>query len=301
MQAQARYAIQMFRWLLGAGTALTLLTTSAAAQQADPRFRNQPSERRILVSLGGADADAGTSSDTISVLSVVGRLSHAATLHRFRVDLLDSTRQRVLEAPAWEVAVFADAPTSDRSQGVFPIAQLSPDAPEIRVPRPYGVPLDPQDAIRIVATLPAMDPEATMTLQITIEYESPDQPVSRLPVLSLSVGELPTARTESDGTGTSRSWAWQPVADGRIVAIAGRHLAGAEALILEDATSGEVLWSTRAQNPQPGTSSGRQGEIIRPSVIVRSGRTYQLRVIYAAASALLSGTDTARSLAVLVR
>lgn len=298
MQAQNRFANQVLRGLLAAAVALIPMT-SAASQQLDARFVDRPAERRILVSLGAVDSVARTASDTIAVLSVAGLLSHEATLHRFRVELLDSARRPVSGMASWDVTLYASAPMSGGQRGMQPMVRLSAEAPDVRVPRPYGVHLDAGDSLRIVASLLTPDSTPPVMLQITIEYESPDQPASRLPALSLSASEMTAVSADSERTVTDRSWTWQTVVGGRIVAIAGRHLIGAEALILEDAATGEVLWSTRAQNPFRGAGSAQQGEIIRPSVVVQPERSYRLRAIFSSAAASAAGPDSGTPLAML--
>lgn len=304
---QLAQAIQVLVMTVGALGLMVTAVSAVSGQGAAASFVDLPTERRILASLGPVEAPEHGELRTARAPSAGGRVSHAATLHRFRVELVDSAGRPVsggaITAAVWEVTLFAGAAHAAGAEELKPLVRLSSADPDVRVPRPYGVQLDAGDSLLIVATVQVGDSSAYAVLRVTIEYESAGGPVSRLQVLSLCASEMPMARAGESlapSDGVVRAWIWRPAVNGRMVAIAGRPLVGAQELVLEDATTGEVLWSTRAQSLMAGDSSAQQSAIIRPSVAVQEGRSYRLRASYASATAATSVQGGGTPLAILL-
>lgn len=75
------------------------------------------------------------------------------------------------------------------------------------------------------------------------------------------------------------NWTWVADADGRLVEISGRQLVGATELVLEDSSTGQVVWHERVQYAVPGFE-GHESEVVHPGVKVQSGHSYRLRAVY---------------------
>jgi hypothetical protein len=264
----------MTRRFLVALSMLASLGTALSAQPAAPANTSVTSERvdgRLVVGLEGAQGHFTV------------RLSHAAIVHGVRFDLVDADGNLVSNLP-WEATLSTSAAQGEAGQ----VAVLDASQPALRVPRPYGIRMGAEDSITIFSNVGTVD-GVTTTLRVTIDYELPEGRTSRLAAVALS------ARGTAQVSGTEDSWTWQPEVGGRLVAVSGRELEGAEALVLEDATTGAVLWHTRAQQ-----AAATQGDLIRPSVTLEQGRAYRLRAIFGGDRATTRGQRGSAPLAVLV-
>lgn len=264
----------MTRRFLVALSMIASLGTVLSAQPTAPATSAASSERaegRLVVGLEGAQGHFTV------------RLSHAAIVHGVRFDLVDADGNTVSNV-AWEATLSTSAAQGEAGQ----VAILDATEPALRVPRPYGIRMGADDSITIFSNVGAVD-GMTTTLRVTIDYELPEGRTSRLAAVALS------ARGAAQVNGTEDSWTWQPQVGGRLVAVSGRELEGAEALVLEDAATGAVLWHTRAQQ-----AAATQGDLIRPSVTLEEGRAYRLRAIFGGARAAGRGTRASAPLAVLV-
>jgi hypothetical protein len=273
---------------IGLAVALSL-GSGIEAQDAPGRFVDLPVERRIVVTVAAPDS---TSAHPM-VIRLGGRITHSVTVHRFLVEALGQVGQ-----VAWDVTLLTGA---SNYRGMSQVVSMTADIPEIQVPRPYGLQLDANDSLLVVASVRGGG-TAVPAMRITIEYEPSEGLVSRIPVVSLSASEMNSVgvgELDSAGERTVRSWTWVPAVGGRMVAISGRPLAGAEELVLEDATTGEVLWSMRAQSAHPGVAD-QPRELIRPSVSLLAGRTYRLAARFAKAIATVGSTGYGMPLAMMV-
>lgn len=249
----------MTRRILVAISMIALLSTTLAAQS---------NQGRLVVALEGAQGQFTV------------RLSQAAIVHGVRFDLIDAAGNIVSDRP-WEATLSTSAAQGEAGQ----VALLDADQPALQVPRPYGIRMGAEDSITIFSNV-ATEGTST-TLRVTIDYEVPEARTSRLAAVALS------ARAQV--AGSEDSWTWQPEVGGRLVAVSGRELEGAEALVLEDATTGAVLWHTRAQQAE-----ATQGDLIRPSVTLEEGRAYRLRAIFGGDRANSRTQRASAPLAVLV-
>lgn len=214
-------------------------------------------EGRMVVSVGAAEG------------RFTVRLAHDAIIHGVRFELATAAGEPLLDLP-WEATLAAS--TVLGADGT--VALLDDGRPELRVPRPYGLRFSASDSMTISHRMKAETGTEGAILRLTIEYERPAMRMSRLPVVALAL-RPPMA---SDAVDT---WTWQPDVDGRLVAISGRELVGAESIVLEDATTGAVLWHTEPQRTGAGDAHGSaQGELIRPSITLRQGRSYRLRALF---------------------
>lgn len=242
---------------------LTLVSLVAPVVHAQPAARSEAEmhvergEGRLVLSLGAAEG------------RFTVRLAHDAIIHGVRFELVTANGEPLLDLP-WEATLSAS--TVLGADGTM--AHLDDGRPELRVPRPYGLRFGAADSMTIAHRMKAETGTEGAILRVTVEYELPATRVSRLPVVALSL-QAPVASDAAD------SWTWQPEVDGRLVAISGRELVGAESIVLEDVTTGTVLWHTQAQRASAGEAQGSaQGELIRPSITLRQGHAYRLRATF---------------------
>jgi hypothetical protein len=223
--------------------------------------------------VGGSTPALASASDTDLLLDgrqmgrpVTVHLPRAAVLHRLVGELVDATGRRIAGPVDWTVSVG--------NGGAF-TARLSHQHDEWQIPRPYGVRLEAGDSLVVVAELPSRQEGAT--LRVRMEYEEPAAPRTRLPVQARAAMAL-----ESSGTGVQavREADWNLMAQdgGRLVAVTGRQLVGAEEVILEDAERGTVVWRMRAP-PRLAGDERQVQETLRPGVVLEAGRTYRLRIV----------------------
>ncbi len=256
--------------------AISMIASLNATLHAQPSARPTPSatseraEGRLIVSLDGAQGHFTV------------RLSQAAIVHGVRFDLVDAEGNVVSDRP-WEATLSTSAAQGEATQ----VALLDAEQPALRVPRPYGIRMGAKDSMTIFSNVATEGTETA--LRVTIDYELAEARTSRLAVVALA------ARATAQVAGSEDSWTWQPAVGGRLVAVSGRELEGAEALVLEDATTGAVLWHTRAQQV-----AGAQGDLIRPSVTLEEGRAYRLRAIFGGEGAPRRAQRASAPLAVLV-
>lgn len=242
-------------------TAATLLPpTIARAARSNPSVVvHRPEDFQTTVMLGPLDPRA-----TSSERSAVVRFPRSVTLYRFRAELIDAEGKAIGNAVPWGITFVTAAPMAESYMEAPAMARLSNGWADLSVPRPYGVHLAVGDSILILAALPTEGAPGA-TLRITLDYEA--SPASRLPAMVL-------ASQETVATG---AWTWRAEVTGRLVAIDGRQLAGAAELILEDATTGRVVWQMRVQYPSGNVAELRR-EAVRPGVMVQEGRLYRLRI-----------------------
>ena len=262
MQAMTEVTTRIVTRVLALVAAISPLPASAMTGSGDVRLLDLVAECRFVISIGAVDGAPER--------SVALRIPVTATLHRFRVELLNAAGQPIRLGASWGVAIFSATPLAEDYEGATAMARLNEGSDDLRLPRPYGVRLKAGDSISLVAALPTTAAPGA-TLRITIDYES--APATRIPAVAIA----------ADETAVSGTWTWRADVDGRLVAISGRQLLGVKELVLEDVTTGRVVWHARAQFQVPGVE-GQQSEVVRPGVSIRAGRIYRLRAVYALAN-----------------
>jgi hypothetical protein len=230
---------------------------------------------QAIIALGAMSAGTRLEAETPTVTThaermgpgtVVVRLPAAVTLHGVRVELFAANGSRLPRATGWQVKVLHGARV--QSGAAEPMAQLSDSDPVMRLPRPFGVSLEAGDSLLVVATIPGDDAARGVLLQVTLEYDGQGRPINRVPVLALSAFK--------DAASEDGIWILRPSVAGRLVAISGRLLTCADEIVLEDVTTGRVVWRTRL-GAAAGVDADQRGEVVRPGVTVEAGRTYALR------------------------
>ncbi len=250
---------------------LCLLAVLALSQTALVQAQQAPhgGERRVVFTLDQADSNWVTLGSSQRRLSL--KMSHAAIVHRLRVDLVDAQGEVMAEGASWQVSIWSSAQVS------AVMATLDEAHPELRIPRPYGLRLNADDSLTVDVDVRALG-AAGSTLRAVIDYELPDAAASRLPVLALTSSRA----TPNLGAATEDAWTWQPAVGGRLVAVSGTALAQADEIVLEDVATGAVLWRTRTQRSLSAVVAASGSEQIRPGITLAEGREYRIRTIYAA-------------------
>jgi hypothetical protein len=201
--------------------------------------------------------------DSVSVV----RFHAPVVAHRFVGELVDSAGNRLSRSVSWRLTV--------RHGETATMLRLSNVGSEVRIPRPYGVRLLPADSLVVAVVLPSGAEGATVLLRM--EYEVSEAVASRLPVLARA-STLLVAERRGDVDFTEASWGWTAADGGRLVAIAGRHLMGADEVILEEVETGAIVWRMRMP-PQVAGSGMRLHETVRPGVALVAGLAYRLRIL----------------------
>lgn len=259
-------ATRLVQGILAIGAMLAPVDAAAFTSPARVSVVHRPENRQWIVSIALPDSSAASAERRL-VLSV-----QVPGLHfRFLGQLVDRTSQPLGSEFLWGATLFA-APSDPQSWREAPAtARLSSGAPEVRIARPYGLPLAVGESMTIVAALP-VDAPAGSVLRIIIEYES--VPASRF-------AAIPVASEETVATD---SWTFRAEVPGKLVVVSGRQLADAETLVLEDITTGVEIWRLPPRLDRVA--------IVRLSVPVEGGRLYRLRATYGASAEQAHGGDT---------
>jgi hypothetical protein len=156
--------------------------------------------------------------------------------------------------------------------------QLSPNYRDLHLPKPLGYRVAQADSFLVVAAFMNATPEQErMHVRVTVAYEPLNTAQSRLAVLPLQAA---AAAAAADGTGHHRSWEWQIDVNGRMLAMSGAPLQEASELVLQDATTGAVLWRRTHRSAGPAFQQATPTE--RLGVAVEKTGRYRLTAVYAA-------------------
>lgn len=234
--------------------------TGAAAHEPAARVtvEHRAADRKWIVEIELPDSSTpGAERRLVTEIQALGML------HRFQAGIFNKQSGQPVESDApWGATIFAAKSDAESWLAAPPSVRLSTGAPEVRIARPYGMQLDAGAPMTIVAALPVSNEPGTV-LRITIEYEA--APATRFPAVLIA----------SEETVATDSWTWRAEVSGKLVMISGRLLADAETLVLEDLTTGLVIW----QSPPRLL----RGAVIRPIAVVEAGRRYRLRATYSSA------------------
>jgi hypothetical protein len=232
---------------------VTLDPIALLAVQTTSGIDDRRAENRIVVMVPASDAQVG----------VGARISQAAMLHVFRVEVLDAEGQVVSRNAAFQLTLYAGSADAD----LRALVTLDQGTREVSLPKPLGYRMERDDSIRIVATFTnAQDGH----LRLTIEYDRVGHRASRLGVHALSQVR-PTVRDSVATRGARRSWSWKAESGGRMLAVAGTALVGAVEMVLWDETAGVVVWRAPA---------GATTQTQRLGIAVQAGRIYTLTAIF---------------------
>lgn len=229
---------------------------------------------RIELELPSAAANGDVTDPSISRTL---RLVRPAILYRFRVIGVDGGENSAHHDHRWVAAIRIASAGGDRSL-VAPRLHLTSDRREFTLPAPLGLLVDAGDEI-VFEVAQASGAHENERLQLSVEGTPVVGSASRLGVIPTTVSPSPATSSPERAAGRGEmSWEWSPAVDGRILAIAGSALAGAQKLVLEDVASGERLWER--STPGSDTYGARRalGDVIRLGTAVHAGRVYRLRV-----------------------
>lgn len=235
---------------------------------------------RLAVDLAGA----GQGDTTVARMrSVGGRTLRGLVAYRFRIVVTDSAGALVVSGGAWQATVRVGG-RHGSDDTMRPLVYLDSRTREVTLPRPLGFHLAAGDSVDLVALHhAAAGDEARM--QLVIDYEHDEDATGRLAVTPIPAA--PSLVGSSTEHTLDMSWTWTPERDGRLLAIAGLPLDRVREVMLEDAATGTILWSTTVSDAAGRTAFGSPGDVLRLGAAMRDGQTYRLR-------ATLWGAATAR-------
>lgn len=215
-------------------------------------------EEKQFVFLIGPLAGAATGAE----LTVALPVPVTGMIFRVNAALVDSAGRSFGADVSWGMTLFTMKPDAQSWRLPAATARLSTGSPEVLIERPYGQLIVAGDSMTIVAALP---PEGApgAVLRITMDYEA--VPATRVAAVMIAPEE----------TVASSSWTWRPEVTGKLVMIIGHQLTTARTLVLENATTGEVIWDS---GPKP--QYGQSDDLIRPVATVQAGGLYRLRAVY---------------------
>ncbi len=188
-------------------------------------------------------------------------------------EVVDAAGKPIAGPVEWNVTV-----TSGRHTAVL---HLTSARAELNVQRPFAYRLDRGDSLVVAAQVPGI---ADARVQVTVGFEMGERAASRIAVRPVAVAADAPEDDEVAARGAPLSWIWTADAPGRLVAMHAPQMAGATAVIVEDATTGEVIW--RADGPPRLVGAAQPlRETQLPGIVLSPGRTYRIRVERAAGTA----------------
>lgn len=218
-------------------------------------------QRRIQLSIG--PLNVGT--HATSARHTAGVIPEAGMLQHFRVEVTDSAGVSVA-AGAWTVGIMVSGHAFELSEAMS----------DFTLPRPLGMRVDATDSLFVVVTVAQARAEGQpVYLRITIEYDAADAGITRLAVVAAAV---PAAMAGP----TRRTWEWRASADARLLVLAGSALSDAQDLVLEDATTGVVVW--RASNRTGQQAFAQRNPYVRLGAALVAGHSYRFTALYASDS-----------------
>jgi hypothetical protein len=241
---------QLSRGLILAALLCSWTGTAYAGGSAD-RTPRAAAGQQILISAAVVTAGvsgAGTFAATL-------RLPHGIMLHRITIEV--AGENGAIPDAAFDALLTAAAQHS----GPRPLARLTSAQHVFELPRPLGLRLDRDEAVQVHGSVSG---SAARQVTVILEYEPLDARLSRLAVLPVQIRLAGSADDE-----------WHAPVDGRVMALSGVPMDMAGELILEDAETGEALWSEVLQ-PAGGEAFGRGGDVIRIGAHVEAGRRYRI-------------------------
>jgi hypothetical protein len=232
-----------------------MITAPAAAASTtlpgEPSVRLVDDAGRVVISLGPLSSDGALVAGAV-------RLPRRIMLHRVSIEMLDADGG-VLEGITFE-ATLGRASGDD---ALRPLVHLTMVRSAFALPRPLGLRLDAGETVNVFGSL-GSGTGAALYMNITLEYEPLDGPVSRLAALPLQI-------QVTDAPGSE----WRAPVDGRLMALAGLPANLSGELVLEDVETGAVVWREVLQSASSEAFS-RLGDVVRVGAPVREGRMYRL-------------------------
>jgi hypothetical protein len=269
MTTRSRQLQETLQWMVAA--ALMAQADVARADVQPAPLIDLPQQHRLLVTVGpfASHPRFGERAGRAVGGGVVAR---SLMLHRITTELRDSAGEPLpmIEGIRWEATLSI---TRQGLTAPLTLAQLGASAPGLVLPKLLGYRIDPGDAMNVHAVLiEAPSARGAIRLQVTIEYESLDGPVSRWAV-------VPAPLEISADSAGGCSWDWTSGVSGRFIAVAGLPLHGARTLELTNTATGAVLW--RMSLPRHDAAAfSRPGDFVRLGVPVTQGETYRLTITY---------------------
>lgn len=228
-----------------------------------------------------AALDGGHAMQTTPLLNT--RIPDAGWLTRFAVELVDEDGEILPQSMLHHVNLMLP----ERRELFRPIMQRLAAAGEetrpIEVPWPLGVRTDADEELLAFAMLhnPTAIDHGDVTVRLILSYTR----APRLTVQPLFIDASPppgSAAWDLPPGRSTRSWEGPAVVDGRILGLGGHlHRYGTE-LVLEDVTTGRVIYRERPELDAHGNIAHvpRRTYLRRFGHPVRTGHVYRITVVY---------------------
>ncbi len=258
---------------------LILVTTASGCLAMSLRSKGPPSDallQTLTLELEPVTVVVGGSHDAGQPAPLLTAFEFDGWMHGFETEVIDQTGQVIpLE---YHVKVMAPEQRELFSPLMLRLVGSAAETGEILLPRHAGYPFQQGDSLLVTAmlhpnytdgTLPPGGRLEGVQVRVTMHYSRPgpwSDPASVYPMFThVTEPGVETFYDMPPGRST-RCVEVQPAVDGTVIALGGHlHRFGA-AISLEDATTGEVLWSTN-------TVRSPQGQVLAvpPELLVRSG------------------------------
>lgn len=261
-----------------------LLASGASAQVQQALVVDDDQDNHVLtLEVGPLHLPARAQYATPRSAVAAGVFPADAWLNRFEVRVVDSDGRLLIPGLLHHAGLFAPGQREVFSPVMRRIVAFGNETEPIALPGRFGYRVAAGDSVLVIGAL-ANDGEEALEdvyLQIRVSYTRGEHG-RNTDVLPLYLDVLPPGHRVFDVPPgeSSRSWDWTPALPGRLLAL-GAHLHQyGVAVILEDVTSGKVIWRGRARYDRNGELVGVSRKVFRRGPVLRTDRVYRITAIY---------------------
>jgi hypothetical protein len=272
-------------WLATVGVLSTLTAASDIAAQASLHLERDERARTLTMHAGPVSLPADLGYDASFVpLAVSGTWGIDGWLRAFEVDLVDGEGE-VIEAQLLHHAGLIDPRERDLFNPVARrIAAFGMEAEGIRLPGQLGYRVEPDDSVVLAGAFfnPAATPFEQVYLRVRIVYADARHDARHRSVLPFYLDAAPTGVVRFDAPpGVSEhSEVWRPAIGGRVLGLGGHLHDGGVSVRLEEAGTGEVLWTGLAEYDANGELRGVSRKIFHRGFRMDPERAYRVTATY---------------------
>jgi len=242
---------------------------------------------RLLIELGPVSLPAGASHLSIDQPQAKTVFPAGGWLRGMEFELVDGEGTILPREFLHHVNVIAPDKRELFSPIMRRIAAAGKETTPIRLPRLLGYRVEAGDSVLVGAHFhnPSDRSYDRVYLRAVSPFVSGDRWLAPLSVHPFYMDVMPPAGPKGYDLPPGRSvqsWEASPVADVRILGMGGHLHELAEALVLQDLTTGKVLWRAVPEIDRNGTilSMPRRLYLTRLGLRLRAGHTYRLTAIY---------------------
>lgn len=243
--------------------------------------------KQVVLEIGPVHLAANIEYDDVAPSAAVATtFPVAGWLSGLQIEMVDGDGRVINDPLLHHVAIFSPGKRDLFSPVMLRVAAMGAETPDLELPGRLGYRFEAGDSLLVVAAF--FNPtgvEQDAYLRLTLPYRTDRlllPPISILPVYldvvaepGLRAFEIPPGISEWSGT-------WSPAIPGRILAIGGHLHQYGVSLVLEDVTTGKVLWRTQPVTDESGnvvamphsTFLGHRFDV-RPDHVYRLTATYE--------------------------